>query len=158
MGFYEPTFTNAVYEFYDELNNSLTGKIIVSTPGVLENPTITTGAGLSSREIENPIATNNVSVSPGTASPGCELDYSCYDPFALSIGVGQKVTWKTSDVYYHTVTSGSPTGGPDGMFDSGLFGEGETFSYRFNEQGKYDYFCLVHPWMSGIIIVEGEDN
>jgi len=43
--------------------------------------------------------------------------------------------------------------GPDNIFDSGLFGPGRSYSYKFEEIGHYPYFCLVHPWMAGTIIV-----
>ena len=53
----------------------------------------------------------------------------------------------------HTVTSGTPEEGPDDLFDSSLFGPGKNFSYQFTEFGTYDYFCLVHPWMTGVVTV-----
>jgi plastocyanin len=30
---------------------------------------------------------------------------------------------------------------------------GGTFSYTFTEAGQYEYFCSIHPWMTGTIIV-----
>jgi predicted secreted protein with PEFG-CTERM motif len=30
------------------------------------------------------------------------------------------------------------------------------FSYKFEEAGTYDYFCMVHPWMTGIVTVSAE--
>jgi predicted secreted protein with PEFG-CTERM motif len=63
------------------------------------------------------------------------------------------VTWKNADTAAHTVTSGTVENGPDGIFDSSLFGPGKDFRHQFTEQGNYDYFCLVHPWMVGTIKV-----
>lgn len=63
------------------------------------------------------------------------------------------VTWENADTAAHTVTSGTAENGPDGIFDSGLFGPGKDFRHQFTEQGNYDYFCLVHPWMDGTIKV-----
>ena len=40
------------------------------------------------------------------------------------------------------------------MFDSGLFKAGESWSYNFTEAGRYSYFCTIHPWMEGTVIVE----
>jgi len=63
------------------------------------------------------------------------------------------VIWENADTAVHTVTSGTAKNGPDGIFDSSLFGPGESFPHQFTEQGNYDYFCLVHPWMVGTIKV-----
>jgi len=30
---------------------------------------------------------------------------------------------------------------------------GDTFSHTFTESGQYNYFCSIHPWMTGTIIV-----
>jgi len=62
------------------------------------------------------------------------------------------VRWENADTAAHTVTSGSP-GAVDGVFDSSLFGPGKGFQYQFTEVGDYEYFCLVHPWMTGIVTV-----
>ncbi|NIU01967.1 MAG: hypothetical protein GWN01_13955, partial [Nitrosopumilaceae archaeon] len=46
--------------------------------------------------------------------------------------------------------------GPDGVFDSQLFMGGTTFSHVFSYPGEFPYFCLVHPWMVGTVIVSGD--
>ena len=96
----------------------------------------------------------NVEVVPvaGSASPGCEPE--CYDPSTVTIGAGGTVTFVNSDNAAHTSTSGTPTDGPDGVFDSSLMMIGGSFSVTLDNSGTYDYFCMVHPWMQGIIIVE----
>jgi predicted secreted protein with PEFG-CTERM motif len=67
------------------------------------------------------------------------------------------VRWENADTVAHTVTSGVSPGlggdGADGIFDSSLFGPGKGFQYQFTEVGDYEYFCLVHPWMTGIVTV-----
>jgi len=45
--------------------------------------------------------------------------------------------------------------GPDGIFDSSLFMSGERFEVTLNNPGTYPYFCMVHPWMIGEVIVSG---
>lgn len=90
----------------------------------------------------------------GTSVPGCELDDTCFQPSYLTILVGDTVNWVNDDVAAHTVTSGSPQDGPSGVFDSSLVMGGTVFSHTFEEPGTYPYFCLVHPWMIGSVIVE----
>ena len=95
-----------------------------------------------------------VYIPPGTGVPGCENTNSCYDYFHTIVGVGDTVTWENADSALHTVTSGYAEDGFDGIFDSSLLEQGETFTYRFDHDGFYPYFCAIHPWMTGIIEVE----
>jgi plastocyanin len=95
-----------------------------------------------------------VSIPSGSSTPGCEENDRCFIPSTVVIGVGGTVTWTNDDTAAHTVTSGSAENGPDGMFDSSLLMAGKTFEHTFEEAGEYDYFCVVHPWMTGKVIVE----
>ena len=64
------------------------------------------------------------------------------------------ITWENADTEMHTVTSGTPEDEVVGeLFDSNLFGHGKSFSHQFIEQGSYEYYCLVHPWMVGTVKV-----
>lgn len=99
----------------------------------------------------------DVSVLAGTSTSGCEETNACWDPAEAIIDVGGEVTWTNDDTAAHTVTSGNPSDGPDGVFDSSLFGPGKTFSHKFEEAGTLNYFCMVHPWMLGVVTVQGEE-
>jgi len=104
------------------------------------------------REVIEPTIVE-VSLPPGSSVPGCEEENACYIPFSVSINVGDTVVWSNDDSAAHTVTSGTPSDGPDGVFDSSIFMTGTTFKQTFSESGNYDYFCMVHPWMVGQIQV-----
>jgi len=97
--------------------------------------------------------THIVDVPAGTASPGCEESNSCYLPASLSVSVGDTVEWDNIDTAAHTVTAGSPAEGPSGAFDSSLLMAGASYSFTFDAAGSYDYFCMVHPWMTGKVTV-----
>lgn len=97
--------------------------------------------------------TGTISVPSGSSVPGCDETNQCYIPYEVTVSVGQTVTWSNDDSAAHTVTSGTPDGGPDGTFDSSLFMAGTTFSYTFENSGEYNYYCMVHPWMTGKIKV-----
>ena len=71
----------------------------------------------------------------------------------ITITKGESIMWENNDSVDHAVTSGSPKTGSDGIFDSGLFGPGKTFTKEFPIAGEYPYFCSVHPWMIGKIFV-----
>ena len=100
-----------------------------------------------------------ITVPLGSATPGCESNESCFIPYNKVVNIGETITWENIDTAAHTVTSGNPENGSDGLFDSGLFMSGGTFSFLFDSIGEYDYFCLVHPWMTGkITVIEGESK
>ncbi len=100
--------------------------------------------------------TVSVSVPAGSNVLGCEVTDECFIPATVTIDVGGEVTWSNDDTAAHTVTSGTAADGPDQIFDSGLFLAGTTFSWKATEAGEYPYFCMVHPWMVGTVVVEGE--
>ena len=95
-----------------------------------------------------------VSIPEGSGAPGCEETDECYIPSTLNISAGTTVVWENNDAAAHLATSGTPDGGPDGIFDSGMIMGGATYEYEFAETGEFVYYCLVHPWMIGTVIVE----
>jgi plastocyanin len=83
------------------------------------------------------------------------MEDSLYQPQILTVSQGTTVTWINNGGIIHTVVSGTRGSADAGnMFDSGNIGTGEKFSYTFEEQGEYPYFCDLHPGMDGTIIVE----
>ncbi len=103
--------------------------------------------------------TATVTNAPGSSVPGCEQTADgCFIPSMVTIDVGGEVTWDNDDTAAHTITSGTPTGGPDGHFDSSLVMAGSSFSHTFDEAGSFDYFCMVHPWMQGMVMVTDEEK
>ncbi len=97
--------------------------------------------------------TIHVEIPVGTSVPGCEEFNSCFTPADISINAGDTVHWMNIDTVAHTVTGGSPATGPSGVFDSSLLMADAAFAFTFDEAGSYDYFCMVHPWMTGSISV-----
>ena len=73
----------------------------------------------------------------------------------IEIIVNDTIYWKNGDTVSHTVTSGTPNGGPDGTFDSGSIGRGGLFVQKFTEIGEFPYYCTIHPWRVGIVSVSG---
>ena len=41
------------------------------------------------------------------------------------------------------------------VFDSGVISPNKTFKFTFETLGNYNYFCTIHPWLMGQVIVEG---
>ena len=103
---------------------------------------------------EASISAEIVSIPSGAGAPGCEETNECYIPAELTISSGTTVIWENDDVAAHLATSGTPDGGPDGTFDSGMIMSGDSFEFEFTEKGEFPYYCIVHPWMVGIVTVE----
>jgi len=97
--------------------------------------------------------THIVETAMGSGAPGCETSNACYLPQDITISTGDTVQWDNVDNAAHTVTGGSPSEGPSGVFDSSLLMAGLDYSFTFNDAGSYDYFCMVHPWMVGSVTV-----
>ena len=95
-----------------------------------------------------------ISIPRDTSMPGCEQTNGCYIPEIVKINRGGEVIWENHDNAAHTVTSGSASFGPNGLFDSGLIYPGDTYSIQLDLANEYVYFCQVHPWMTGKIVVK----
>jgi len=99
----------------------------------------------------------DINMAVGSSVPGCEEMNMCYMPYNAALDPGGEAMWHNIDTAAHTVSSGTPSGDDVGaLFDSSLVMAGGMFSYKFEEAGTYDYFCMVHPWMTGIVTVSAE--
>ena len=70
-----------------------------------------------------------------------------YEPIRIQVLGGTEVTWTNDDSVVHTVTD------VNNKFDSNLINSGESWSYTFTEEGTYNYYCTLHPWMKGTVEV-----
>lgn len=116
----------------------------------------------------------NVTIPKGAGNPSFDPQFKkdlfsdqWYLPTKFTISANDIVTWTNHDQEKHSVTSGESSGRagvsgnpgkPDGIFDSGLFGIGQNWSYKFTQAGTFPYFCSIHPWMYGIVVVEDIPN
>ena len=86
----------------------------------------------------------------------CAAD--CYTPNTLTVDVGHTITMTNADESgIHTFTSGTVYGFtpiPAGEFDSGILMQGESFEFISNMPDVYPYYCTLHVWMQGTIIVQ----
>ena len=77
----------------------------------------------------------------------------------ITVYPGDSVTWHNADTAFHTITSVSAssieTGNfeVDGIFDSGFFTAGKSYTRQFNDLGDFYYFCSIHPYMNGVVHV-----
>ena len=74
-----------------------------------------------------------------------------FDPETVEVAAGDTVTWTNDDGVAHTVTAGS-SGAATDDFDEAI-DAGESAEITFDEAGTYDYFCAIHPTMTGEVVV-----
>ncbi len=107
-----------------------------------------------------PAAFAEVTIEPaagsGVPTADCiDIEYGCYIPGTVTVEVGEKVIFSNTDSKPHTFTSGTADGG-DAMdvFNSGLIPKDESWEYSPDTVGEFPYFCMVHPWQNGLLIVQ----
>ncbi|HXZ14274.1 MAG TPA: cupredoxin family copper-binding protein [Candidatus Sulfotelmatobacter sp.] len=77
-----------------------------------------------------------------------KIDNFSFSPQELTVAAGTKVTWINRDDIPHTVTSTSD------KFKSKALDTDDQFSFTFDAPGTYEYFCSIHPKMTGKVIVK----
>ena len=102
--------------------------------------------------VEAPKEATKIIIPDGAAIP--EDGKIFYNPETINISTGTTVEWINEDPAMHTATSGGPTSGADGVFDSEILNIGDTYQFTFADVGNYDYYCILHPWMIGTVNVE----
>jgi plastocyanin len=72
-----------------------------------------------------------------------------FDPKTIDAKVGQSIRWVNDDSAPHNVTG---TSGPS-FKASSTFGKGGSFTLHLTQAGTYQYYCTIHPFMKGTIVV-----
>ncbi len=70
-----------------------------------------------------------------------------FDPSEMTVTAGTTVAWTNKDGAPHTAIS------RDGSFDSDRLDNGASFQSTFSAPGSFEYYCKLHPWMVGTIVV-----
>ncbi len=71
-----------------------------------------------------------------------------YSPKEITVKVGSEIRWINEDAVMHTVTS------KEGIFDSSLISKGKSWTQKFDAAGTVEYYCALHPWMEGMVIIK----
>jgi plastocyanin len=92
-----------------------------------------------------------VSIAPGSSNPSAS---EFYVPPEITVSSGTTVTWTNDDSTIHTVTEGTPGGGgATPAFDSSIIAPAGTWENTFDTAGEFDYYCNLHPFMTGKVTV-----
>ena len=74
-----------------------------------------------------------------------------FNPDTLHVAVGTTVTWVNCEPPAIDAHTSHASGG---QWTSGYLAPGMTYSWKFTEVGRFEYFCEPHPFMHGVVIVE----
>jgi plastocyanin len=81
-----------------------------------------------------------------------KIENFAFSPQRISVKVGTAVTWDNADDIPHNIVSSAK------IFRSNVLDTGGTFSFTFTTPGVFEYFCSLHPHMTGTIVVEGSTS
>ena len=82
-----------------------------------------------------------------SAAASVTIDNFTFKPATLSVRVGTAVTFTNADDIPHSVVSS------DGAFRSRALDTGDKFTFTFKTAGDFTYFCGLHPFMKGHVVV-----
>lgn len=82
-------------------------------------------------------------------APTVTLKGDAFVPSTIVVTAGQTVTFDNEDDDAHTVTA------TDGSFDSKGLDTHQRWTHVFAKPGRYAYFCTLHPFMKGVVVVRG---
>lgn len=91
-----------------------------------------------------PVSSGDITLAGGAT---VSLVDRSFRPGRIEVGAGETVLWSNDDSEGHTVTA------VDGAFNSGVMTVGDEFSSTFDTAGTFDYFCAIHPEMTGTVTV-----
>jgi plastocyanin len=116
---------------------------------------VAAGCGSSNSSSTSSGSSSGASTSTAAASASgggvaIKMQNIAFDPKAVTVKVGQKITWTNDDSTDHNVTANS---GAD--FKSDNFGKGGTFSFTPTKAGTIKYVCTIHPGMDATLTVTG---
>jgi plastocyanin len=141
-------------------NNSGTGNISTAAgsnqqaANETNEPQVSSANGTSVNNMSTGTSTSSISTVSIVSGSSLPSNGEFYVPETVETTVGSMINWKNDDFGPHTVTSGDMTTGKTGVFDSNIMQKGSTFSFLFDKVGEYDYFCTLHPFMTGRVIVK----
>jgi amicyanin len=120
------------------LGTATFGALVVATWALAGQP----GPGTAANQMARAVAV------AGQAGPGIEIAKHTFSPPTLTVPAGTTVTWLNRDEDVHTVTSTTRA------FKSAGLDTDDAYSYEFTKPGVYEYYCTLHPLMTGKVIVK----
>jgi len=116
---------------------------------IIASPLVLVGlASLLAAATPATLSAGDTAVQAAAQAAAIQIDNFHYTPPSLVVAPGTTVTWTNADDSPHTVRE------KDGKFKSAALDTDDTFSQTFAAPGEYEYFCSIHPYMTGKIVVK----
>jgi plastocyanin len=96
-------------------------------------------------------ALSSPSAATSPAGTTITIDNFTFGPNVLTVKAGTTVTWVNRDDIPHTILDKDRK-----VFRSKVLDTEDSFSFTFSQPGTYDYFCGLHPHMTGHVVVTPE--
>jgi amicyanin len=100
------------------------------------------GMPASSQATASPVAATGVSAN------SVAIKNFAFGPQVVAVHVGATVHWTNNDSEAHTVTSDAGA-----TLNSPVLQPGAGYSHTFTQPGTYSYYCTIHPFMHGKVVV-----
>ncbi|MBV8356208.1 MAG: cupredoxin family copper-binding protein [Candidatus Eremiobacteraeota bacterium] len=97
-----------------------------------------------------PLAALLLAAAPDSG-PAVHIKNFAFTPATITVRAGTKVTFTNDDDEPHTATA------VDKSFDSEGIDTHQSWQHTFSKPGSYAYFCEMHPYMKGRIVVVAAD-
>jgi len=83
------------------------------------------------------------------AAAAVGIDNFTFNPQTVTVKAGTTVTWTNKDDIPHGIAATN-----NAFKRSQALDTDDSFSFTFSTPGTYQYFCYIHPHMTGTIVVE----
>lgn len=97
-------------------------------------------------------AANSPTAAAKPAANSVQITMFKFAPASIEVARGTTVNWTNQDQILHTVSAGTPAK-KSGQFDQRMPDVGAKFSYEFKDAGTFPFFCDIHQFMTGEVVV-----
>jgi plastocyanin len=117
---------------------------------------IVTGVGMFSILRATAVGGNSLPIVQTTPVIGVThvfVHNNAYQPANIQVVWGTTVSWTNQDSAVHSVVLPHISDSETDIRESGPLNQGQTFNYTFLARGTFQYYCIEHQYMIGIVIV-----
>lgn len=111
-----------------------------------QTTTVTTSQNEQTTTSTKTTASSTAATTSAAAGNTVSIENFAFAPDTLTVKAGTTVVWTNNDTAGHNIKSD--------IFTSPMLAQGETFEFKYDTAGTFEYICGVHPKMKGKIIVE----
>jgi plastocyanin len=131
------------------ISKILQGALIAASLGALSAPVWAPLVLSSHAQTTTPANSISNGAQTTTAANSISIDNFTFNPPTLTVKAGTTVTWTNKDDIPHGIASAA-----NAFTRSKALDTDDSFSFTFTTSGTYQYFCYIHPHMTGTIVVQ----